>query len=98
MIFLICQGVKSKTLHTAGMFLTGTWVVCSRGELARKIVSSSNNDVYVDIQYNTKMKKIKTILAVASAIEMFAAADWSRQWKSLLYSYTVDQNIHITFY
>ena len=54
------QGVKSKTLHTAGMFPTGTWVVCSRGELPRKFLSSSNDDVYVDIQYNTKKKKKKT--------------------------------------
>jgi hypothetical protein len=44
------QGMKSKTLHTAGMFPSGTWIVVPKGITPNKLQSDSN--AYVDIQYN----------------------------------------------
>ena len=44
------QGMKSKTLHTAGMFPSGTWIVVPKGITPNKLLS--DNNAYVDIQYN----------------------------------------------
>ena len=44
------QGMKSKTLHTAGMFPSGTWIVVPKGITPYKLLS--DNNAYVDIQYN----------------------------------------------
>ena len=44
------QGMKSKTLHTAGMFPSGTWIVVPKGITPNRLLS--DNNAYVDIQYN----------------------------------------------
>eukprot|EP00532_Pseudo-nitzschia_australis_P007494 CAMPEP_0168169594 /NCGR_PEP_ID=MMETSP0139_2-20121125/3723_1 /TAXON_ID=44445 /ORGANISM="Pseudo-nitzschia australis, Strain 10249 10 AB" /LENGTH=683 /DNA_ID=CAMNT_0008087027 /DNA_START=85 /DNA_END=2137 /DNA_ORIENTATION=- len=45
------QGPKSKTLHSAGLFPSGTWIVVPKGMKPNKL-SDFDKNPYVDIQYN----------------------------------------------
>jgi hypothetical protein len=49
------QGMKSKTLHTAGMFPSGTWIVVPKGIMPNKLLS--DNNAYDDTQYNNSNTK-----------------------------------------
>ncbi|OEU10118.1 hypothetical protein FRACYDRAFT_247732 [Fragilariopsis cylindrus CCMP1102] len=53
------QGMKSKTLHTAGMFPSGTWIVVPKGITPNKLLS--DNNAYVDMQYNNVNTNNKNI-------------------------------------
>jgi hypothetical protein len=45
------QGLKSKTLHAAGLFPSGTWMVIPKGMTPNNF-SGYDSNVYVDVQYN----------------------------------------------
>ena len=46
------QGLKSKTLHAAGFFPSGTWVATPTGMTPNEL-SGNDGDMYVDVQYNS---------------------------------------------
>jgi hypothetical protein len=60
--FLEVMGPKSKTLHDAGCFPSGTWMVLPRGVTPRKF----NKTNYEDAQYN-KMQQLKQQQGLASS-------------------------------
>ena len=45
------QGLKSKTLHAAGLFPSGTWMAIPKG-MTPNTFSGHDSNVYVDVQYN----------------------------------------------
>ena len=48
------QGVKSKTLHAADLFPSGTWMAIPKG-MAPSAFSDYDSNADVDVQYNTSM-------------------------------------------
>ncbi len=46
------QGAKSKTLHAAGLYPSGTWMVIPKGT-APNTFSEYDSNKYVDVQYNS---------------------------------------------
>lgn len=49
------QGAKSKTLHAAGLFPSGTWMAIPKG-VAPNIFSDYDSNAYVDVQYNSSRR------------------------------------------
>ena len=45
------QGLKSKTLHAAGLFPSGTWMAIPKG-MTPNTFSGHDSNAYVDVQYN----------------------------------------------
>ena len=48
------QGLKSKTLHAAGLFPSGTWMAIPKGMIPNNF-SDYDSNVHVDVQYNSSL-------------------------------------------
>jgi hypothetical protein len=53
------QGPKSKTLHSAGLFPSGTWMAIPK-EMTPSNFSDYNSNAYVDVQYNSNTRNENT--------------------------------------